>query len=269
MIRSELYKIFHTKRSCILIFILLILPFYDLCLNIYRCFQDFWSSPEYYNYVLSPDYILHPSQAGFLSASSEGHVSQIIYFWLFPIYVLVIYADSIIREKHTNYANPLIGKNGAGKYFQTKFVVAFCLFFLISFISFTVNYIVASCVFREGISFRGLELYTKGFLGLTIQYPVITYCLYILSASFVSGCCGCFGVAVCILFSDYKYAYPICFFAWMLLFMIPNFSDLSALIQPFTESRPGNIRDAFVFLLLIIGGSVGAVRLLRYKRDVL
>lgn len=78
----------------------------------------------------------------FLSGASRGHLFQIIYLWLLPLYLLFIVADDSCADEKNGYKYVLISKVGRKKYLTEKWTMSFALSFSIMFISLILNVIL-------------------------------------------------------------------------------------------------------------------------------
>lgn len=249
---SEILKILNNRRSLIVIFFLLLLPFLDLFFNWYAVFWDYLTHLSAYKNGLSSQSILHPSKAAFLSGSSLGHATQMLMIWLFPLYFLIAYGDFLCTESKVGYSTIIVAQVGKRRYMKIKFVVSFVFSCLISLLSLVINYLLSCIIFRNGSSFMGLESFSSNphsWLGISITHPYVVYSIYILLYAFITGLYSVFIAAVSFIFRDRKWVYTITFFIWIMLILSPF--SLTYLMQPYIEYGIAYMVKALLVFLTI------------------
>jgi hypothetical protein len=223
------------------IIFLLLIPLIDLLMN--------WNG----NTMISKEYVLHPSMASFLSGHSMGHITQMLYIWMLPLYLLITYCDYYIQEKKVGYNIMLLSRISKRDLIKSKMIISFFVPFLISFISVSLNFVLANIIFKGGVYFSGLERFVArgiNILHISIQHPIITYIIYILVFSLITGGCGIICTGICLLFPKYKVTYPIVFFIWIIQIAMPY--SLTYAMQPFIEYGLDYIIPALLIFLIIV-----------------
>lgn len=249
--RSELFKVIKSKKSIFFITLMLLIPFIDLISNMLTVYKDYWMHKDAYGGVLSSSMVLHPAMGSFLAGGSQGHIAQMLLIWILPIYLMIIYSDSYIREVQYGYNNIIFSKSNRVTLIKEKFRLSFRIPFFISFISLTINFILAQIIFFGGTDFKGMII-GSGFEGVCLSHPNIAYLLYIIVYSVISGGCGvlCSGISYLIPYD--KIAYPVVFFIWIVQIISPY--SLTYAIQPFIEYGPEYFVPALVtFIIIVIG----------------
>ena len=245
MIKSELNRIFKSRKSIITLFIIAIMPIIDFFMHIYGEILVYGG----YN----PTFIFHPVYSSFLSGSSIGSFTQILFFWLLPLYFLIIYSDSASIDLKNKYSIPLITRIGKQEYYKTKFKIAFLFPFISVFAILTLNLLLNILIFHSGTSFAGLEGYYNTFdnwssFGFT--HPYIYYLIYIITNSFICAGCSIMGLCCSILFKNLYIAYPATFFIWFIQIIIPF--GIGNTIQPYTEyGFTYFVSGLFIFILIL------------------
>ena len=185
MVKSEISKILHSKRSLCFIFLLIIIPVID-----------FWMQLKDIRFASGYDeYLKHPAMAGFLSASTSGHLPQMLFFWMFPLFTIIIYSNFIIQEKKCGLTSSLVVRIGQRKYYKFKMILSFCVFSTVVFVSLLLNFFMVLVVFHHGQSFEGLEqllndkMFTGSFLGWEIKHAYLNYIIFTITTSVICGLC--------------------------------------------------------------------------------
>lgn len=252
MFKSELYKVFKSKKSMVFLLFIFSIPLLDLIIAYKQNFEEYFKYPEFYPNGPSKNYIMHPSIAAFLSGSTFGHIGQMLLIWILPIYLLIIYSDSYIQEKKLGYNNIIFARSSRKKVLKSRFFISFALPFLISLCSMSLNFIMTNILFYGGKSYMGLDVPAKSgalgsFFTFSINYSTLTYCFYIIVYSFIAGCVGAYCLGLSYLFSSYKTTYPLAVFVWAILIIMP--CSIIGPIQPFTEIP---LTKAIIALIILV-----------------
>lgn len=228
MIYSELYRITKSYKGKAIILLILTMQIVDILINFLGNVYDYTNIPS--------SELYHPAYAAFLSSSSQGHICQILLFWILPLYFLIAYSDSAVTDYNTKYSNCVISRIGSRKYYFSKISTAFIFPFFITFISLVINFIICFLIFRNGQSFANLESYVNNLsylFKICIQHPYISYFIYICIFSLISGFTGILGVCVSSITRNYFITYPLIFFLWLL--QIASKYSITYTFQPFIE----------------------------------
>lgn len=254
LIKSEIYRILKSRRGMSFVILMFIIPFIDLILNAFRVFYDYITNPGVYRSGLSHSSILHPTYAAFLTGSSEGHIPQMLLIWILPLYLMIIYSDSYIQERKAGYNNILFSKVTREKLVSSRFAVSFLMPFIISFVSLTINFVLSNIIFHGGTDMMGAE-YTlasdlKPFLLFCYEHPNLIYCVYIFVYSIIAGGCGIMCTGLSFIAPNYKLAYPLAFFLWLVQTM--SHYSLTYAMQPFIEYGPEYFIPALIIFFVIV-----------------
>lgn len=237
-LKSELYKIIKSKRSMFFILLIFVLPCIDLIINIYYQYGDFWMNKEAYGGELLKGEIVAPSIASFLTGSNQGHIMQMLFAWILPMYIMLIYGQFYIEERKCGYNSIIFTKMNRVKIIKTKFLTAFLVPFTISLISLFFNFICAQLFFHGGENFNGLESLAdvSKFSMFVFSHPNFAYVGYIIVFAMITGAYGVVCTGISFLFPDYKIAYAVTFIVWIVQ-IIYHYS-LTYAMQPFIEYGP-------------------------------
>jgi hypothetical protein len=218
--RSQFRKIFRDKLSRIVILAIIFIP----CIEIIQ--------------LLSSDYYdgFYLANAFYLSASTIGHVTQIILLWFLPLYLLVICSDDPIQDKKTGVRDIWITKLGKKKYFFVKIKTSFTVSFSVIFLSLALNFLINS-LFFDMAGFTSASIYDgvpgETLLRKQVENPYLSIFLFSLVTSFFAGLLGVAGTCISMLTYDKKITYPLTFAFWFIL--IANEESVMFLFQPFAE----------------------------------
>lgn len=255
MLSKELNDVIKSTKAKIIFFIIFLIPIIDLLLNVHMVYSDFWLHPEAYPHGIPMNMVYHPSKAAFLSGSSIGHMPQMLFIWLLPLFLLLIYDDSYIKECRLGYNNIMSTRINNKKIFQTKIITGFIVGFLVVFVSLVCNFLLACICFKGGKSFSGLEILaglpdTHLILNMSLQHPIISYSIYIMAFSIIAGLYSAGCVSVSFIVKDYKLLYGICVVVWFLQILSPF--SITYAMQPFIEYGLNKIIPAMIILLGVI-----------------
>ena len=261
-LKSEIFKIWKSKKSKIFLGLILLIPFLDLISGFWMEYGDYLLHREAYKNGLSKSSIRVPALGAFLSGYSEGHIAQMLLIWILPIYLMLIYCDSPIQEKKLGYSSILVSKEKRKKIVSTKFLTSFLFAFVSMGVSLSINFLLANILFVGGTDFFGLEVGVKAgvfhsFMTFSIQHPVSVYMGYIFMVSLIAGGYSVFCTAVSMICPNHKLAYAIVFFVWIIQ-IISKYS-LTYAMQPFIEYGPSCFIPAIlIFLCIVLAGMVGS-----------
>lgn len=233
MIRSELCRIFKSTKGKIGIALIMGIPFLDFILHVY---EDVIAFGDYDKLRFGLHRFCHPVYASFLCGSSMGKFLQIGFFWMLPLYFLLLYSDSYITDKKYGYDVCLISRIGKREYFKNKFKLAFLLPFLVVIVSFALNLLCNIIAFHGGQNFRGYEQFYETMDSWFIwgyKNPYIYYLIYMVIDAFLCALSGLLGMSCSILFKNHYTAYPVAFFTWLTQIILPFGAGRS--VQPYTE----------------------------------
>lgn len=234
-LKSELYKIFKSKKSVVFIVLMLLIPIGEMVINVLDIFGDYWQYPQYYPDGITAEMIPLPALKSFLAGGSTGHIAQMLLIWILPIYLMMIYSDSYAYEVSCGYNNIVFCKEERRIIIRDKFIVSFLLPFTISVVSLLINFLLAHIFFYGGKDTLGLaQIFdSTSFPGMCLKHSNITYLVYIFIYSMLAGGCGIICTSVCYLIPNIKIAYPVAFFIWFVQILLP--CSLVYVMQPFIE----------------------------------
>ena len=269
MLKKELMDTAKSKKTWMAAVALFLLPMADLVRKILYTYAPYWQYSEMYPDGLQPSNILHPSYAGFLAGGIPTHAFQQLWFWIIPIWCLLLYGDSCVREYRCGYDILLDTRASKRKVFWTKNLAGFIVGFSIAFVSVLVNYLLCVIIFHGGTSFSGMEQmvgseYVSAMFNFSLTHPILTYCLYMLSFSVICGLACCMSVSICMLLRSYKLAYCVAFIIWYPQISMSSRGTIIEAIQPYSPADISFlIHGVTVFLI-----SVAVIVVLGYIRKV-
>ena len=265
MFKSEIYKIIKNKRSKFFIILVILIPIFDIVIHFFEAYMEYFTNLQGYPNGFPKHYIYEPNFATFLPGNSIGHIPQMLLLWILPIYVLLIYSDSYVREKQSGYNSIIFSKYSRKEIIRTKLLVSFVVFFTIVFIGLFINFILAQIVFKGG-TWNPIEHLTdmNSVFELSKKWPLITNIVYIIMVSLIAGGCGILCTSLSFLIPNYKVLYPVAFLLWV--FQIASKYSLMYVVQPFIEYGVDYIIPALITynLCIIIVTIVAYIKKVKY-----
>lgn len=245
MIQQEKMKVSLSKiRRGIIIFLILI-PFVDIFCVYYAPLHEFFKYIKSYHYQIPWNFFSHPVLGSFLSASSVGHLTQALFFWLLPITLLLLFSDYSILEKKCGMMDVYITKIGRKSYIKNKLLYSFLLPMKVCGLSLLINFIVVNIVMHKAYDLHGMEQHLDAWAGTYYEWQLhhmyLSYLQHFVQAIILVGLCGLMCQSVSLLVKDKKLVYVICFIVWILQFAFDP--GLSEVFQPFTEY---SLKDMFL-----------------------
>ncbi len=224
MIKHELIKTFHSKRSIIIFIILMVISIAD---NIVGILQ---TGPDGYCYNI------HPAFVSLLSGQA-GLICYALYIWIMPITLMLLYCDRSVNEKRIGITSMYLTKIGRKKFFRSKILMSFLLPFIYCAVPLITNLIIYIIFLHDGTSFFGLEKMKINEIGSfffnSIHNPYITWIVYLFLAMFMFGLLGIMCQSVSLITNDNKTSYIVNFAIWITFFCSDY--NMTMIIQPYTE----------------------------------
>lgn len=249
-IKSELYKILNSKKSIFFIIWMMLIPLFDL-LYIYKAYEIYAGR--------------NPALTGFLATGSFQSRGLLILFM--PIYLMLIYSDTYISEVRYGYNNIVFTKLSRKTIIKQRFIVSFALPFIISLVSLVLNFVIVHIIFRGGTGMDCLyfECNSDYFLSLCYSNPNITYILYMIVYCLISGGCGIICTGISFITANYKIAYPVVFFIWIIQIISPY--SIAFAMLPFSECGLDDIIPPLVIFVIIVAAVATVSYTVKVKYD--
>lgn len=277
MFRSEIQKILRSNK----IYIVLVFFVFIMSLDLFLVWKidvlaDYFKHPEAYDYIRPTGAdISHPAVAGFLSASSKGHIAQMLIKWLLPIFLLWAYSDSYINEKKYSYNILVLGRSSRKKTIINQILVAFISAFTTMLIALSINFIMSIILFHGGYFFHGMdspEMYNGLYWmdQFEFSHAYIAYLIHMLLFCVFAGICNILCLSISNIFHKYAIVYPVCFFLWVVVW-VTGF-DISVLFQPLTGELKLYLPKAALAVAYLFGVTIISMIVfirLRLKTDEL
>jgi len=248
MYKSHLKRIIYNPLKVLVIGMMIVFPSLEVFQLIYQL-KDFELTRTIYKLF-------------FLSGASRGHLFQIIYLWILPLYLLFVVSDDCCTDEKNGYKYILLSKLGRKKYLTEKWKISFILSFSIMFISLILNMILVYIFFASRCS----DIYlSQEMMGTTdvlknifINYPLLSYFVYIFIASLITGLLGMLGAVISTIYRNRKYVYAITLLVW-LVFIVKN-DSIMLIFQPYIEFPLDMLVRIFgTFLIVCIIFLIGAM----------
>lgn len=259
LLSREIKSVLKNKRTYIVFTILTIITLYDLWININNNLLLSIGTGGKIDWTT----VIYPYYAAFLSSSSEGHVGTMLYSHLFPIYALIVIADSCVTEYKTGIYNALSVRGGKKAIFFNKLLATFIVLFVMTLITFIINYVCALVVFHDG-TLSYLFIAENHILGQIVALnPDLAYVVYMFVnaaiLSLVGVMCVCFGYII----KDLKVVYAVSLITWLIFIALPW--SITYVTQPYIEQGLEWIIPSLSIFLI----TVGILIWIAYKKRVL
>ena len=192
---------------------------------------------------------IYPFLATFLPGTITNWGQRLL-FWYLPLYLLLLVAEDCIEDVKTGYKNILVTKWGKRRYVTHNFIKGFLISFMVLFSSLVLNLLMAEIAFHGGyvLGASGMEVEKIPAMQAAYQSPMLTNCVYILMACFLSGMVGLGAVSISMMLPNRFLAYPIVYFIWYIPSTFKR--PIILAIQPFTEFW---MSDALPAILFVVG----------------
>lgn len=259
MVKSELNRIIRSKKGISALIVIFAFPFLDFLQHIYF---DIIAFGDFGSYHLN-----HPVYMAFLSGSCTGHITQILFFWILPIYFMLLYSDSYTDDLRLGYWNCLTVRVGINEYYKTKFKIAALLPAALILGSLMINLLMCITLFHNGSMFGGLEDFYEtmdSWFVFGFNHPYIYYQSYVLSACLICSLSSVLGLCCSIIFKNHFEAYPVAFTVWFVLILIPH--GISNTVQPYTEYGIKYCLSGLGILIGVVTAFSAAVYFMRIKK---
>lgn len=260
MVQSELVRTLKSRKGIAAMVLIFALPLIDFIQHIYFDIIQFGDFEAYH--------LNHPVYTAFLSGSSMGHFTQIVLFWILPLYFLMLYSDSCIEDEKIGYLKCLTSRVGRKEYYKTKFKIAVILPATLMFASLTINLILCVIFFHGGSMFGGLEDFYQTMDGWFIfghDYPYVYYLFYVCTSCLLCSLSSVLGLCCSLIFKNHFKAYPAAFIIWFLLILVPY--GISNTAQPYTEYGIKYCFSGLGILALVVFSLVAIAYFMRIKKD--
>ncbi len=231
----EFYKTFKDKKRYIVMLLIVLIPMFDLALNIYSEYAPYLQNPECYPGGLFPSEIYSPAFASFLTSANSGHIGQMLLIWLMPIYIFLLYVDGYLQEKAYHYSTIYFSKKNRRSVYRNKIFTAFSLAAGINLVSLLLNHIFANVAFNGGTNMKSMYvgMAGEGFLDWCLANLEAGYFIYLLSYCLLVGLYAVFCMNLAFIFNDRKIVYAIGIIMWLVMIMNPY--SITYAMQPFIE----------------------------------
>lgn len=249
-------RILCDKMKLAFIILLLVIPLGDIGQMLY----DLYQNPD----AQMPD----PRYVAFSALYTVGtnHILHKIMFWFLPIYLLMITGEDSLEDCDTGYRNILQSRMSKKQYVWGKARNAFCLSFLILFVSLMLNYGLLQLIFHQGkYIWLTPDIYPEDENRMyTIGYgcPVVVNLANIMMTSILGGCISTVGTCLAMYLRDRKIVYGVTFMLWFIFVLIDD--GLMSVLHPFTNMT----LERLVTAVLLITCGYAAIALIPLAAEV-
>lgn len=231
-------RIIHNKLKLGVLIFALLLPLVETVQIIIDVF--YWGVPKY-----NPNYVT------FL-AGYRGRLAYNIYFWILPVYFLIIASEDAVQDQKTGYRLMMIEREGKKKYVIDKLLGSFLISFMIMMIGILINFIFLHIILNGGkeVIFDTTGTTPAWFFQLCLDHPVMANFLYGIEASLMAGIVGALGTSLSITFRNRKVIYAFALLLWTIMINLRRYNILRA-IQPFELDYLSIVLKSFAFFVLV------------------
>ncbi len=228
MIKSEFLKIFKSKKAWIVFIILIIIAVADSFFAIYV-----ESNPKNYNEYVG---INNPAYMSLISGSHTYTLIQIFHY-LMPIFLMLAYCDTYVKERKCGVALMQCTKQGRRKYFLNKTAVAFLFPFILVGIPNLINIFINTIFLHGGTNFAGMQTWPREDMGevifFSINHPYTTYFIFLLMNLIVYGLLSVMCQSLCFIFKDNRIVYLLSLTIWVGIYFSSRDFAIGYILQPF------------------------------------
>lgn len=250
MLKSELNRYVHDRRTRIFAILIIAIPILDFIQVLFS--QDFIAFGD-------PKYRFNPIVASFLSGSQAEHYGQIIFVWFMPILLLGLCADRVIRDHKEQYDVTQIMRLGKKRYYLVGLMVNGIFAFVITGIGLVLNYLLALLVFHGGKDFLTDDLENTNMLTseLSWQYDhtVLTMLIVTIMTDLLATAFSLVCYVLSLMFVNYYVVYTVAFVIWFAQ-IISKYST-TYLMQPLIEYGLKYQVPSAVIFVAISGAIIG------------
>lgn len=211
-----------------------------------------------------------PWVANFLTSTSEGHIPQMILWFLLPLFTLTLVSDIGIEGKCTNLFQAKLIRNKNIILKEALFVFGFTM--LVFIIIFLYNTVLTEIIFAGGtFDFDKMEVIgnggLQGFLNPGWQYDNIylTLGIYMLLSSLFASITALVSYFLGFILNKRSELYIVSFVIYFLLNIILT---LTRIVQPFTELPIAIMGKSLISYIIISVLIIIISYVLTMKRDV-
>ena len=237
MLISHLNRLFKNRWKRVLLLVLILMPTFDLIINY-----------NYYSLNNTKPYLI-----AFVCCAGCPHLMQELYYWIMPVYFMLLIGDDVLEDITTGYKEILVNKVGKKKYCIEKLGSSFLVSFFIMLIGLLINLLFVSILFHNGSYEPSGGDYCGGILEVLYDsHPYLAILGFSIILSLFAGMSGALGAACGLFYRERKLAYAAAFFVWYLL--VNRRESIVLVFQPFDEYP-------FSIISRIFGYSMGALLL--------
>jgi len=225
----NLQRLLGDKRKILIILFLLLLPSIEVIQYIYEKNAFGVELP-------------YPLYATFLSCYARGHIFHSIYFWILPIYILILTIETCVEDYTTGNKNIIMSRIGKEKYSVMRICEGFLVPFFIVLLGLLLNMVFVMIVCRGGTAtiygnhplfFNKDTMPDTLLFKISYEHPMITNIIYALFTALYAGIIGISATVMSFVIYDRRVIYGINFVVWFIQIMFKN--SILLLFQPFIE----------------------------------
>ena len=243
--KSFFLRIIHDKVKLLFVIVIVALPViqvvqvWTVCNKIGLGFY----SPPYATFVALPG-VAH-------------HILNRVFTWFMPLYMVLIFADTVIEDSQTRLSNSEIARTGKKSYIRTKVLGTFTMAFILIAFSMLLNLMLCYIVFSGG-KFIGMDPgdSPENFLyNISHAHPLLANIAFDLVKAFMCALIATVGASIALIAPNRKIVYSLTLIIWFIPIMLNK--SLVLIFKPFSEYDfqyllPIFFSVTFAFVLIII-----------------
>ncbi|MDC7301159.1 hypothetical protein [Agathobacter ruminis] len=253
----EIEKTRRDWKKVLILLVLILIPLLDAGILYFDVYSDYWFYPEDYPNGPSHMHRFIPTVAAFLSGNSHGHLMQMIFIFLMPIYIMIMNADSYLQEKSCGYLSTCYTRISRKTYLMNKWKSAFSISTGVTLVAILLNLVVCYVLFWGG-TWTG---------GGNEEDALYIYLIYVISFCLIVGLYGVYCSCLCMITGNRMIAYALAVLPWLGMIHSP-WSIVNAM-QPYTEYGYEYFVIAWLQILILCGLTILFTKLVWEKRDEL
>ena len=221
--KSFFLRIIHDKIKLFFVIIILLLPVIQVVQVWTACYKI---GLGFY----SPPYATFTSLLGV-----AHHILNKVLIWFMPLYMSLIFADTVIEDSETHLSNSEIVRRGKKIYIRTKVAGTFIMAFALILVSMLLNLVLCYIVFHNG-KFIGMDVgdSPENFLyNVSHAHPLLANIVFDIVTAFMCALIAAVGTSIALIAPNRKMVYSMTLIVWLIPMVLKR--SLVFVFQPFSE----------------------------------
>ena len=236
--KSFFLRIIHDKIKLFFVIFILFLPMAQVAQVWTACYKI---GLGFY----SPPYATFSSLPGV-----AHHILNRVFIWFMPLYMTLIFADTVIEDSETHLSNSEIVRVGKKNYIRTKIMGTFVIAFFFILVSMLLNLMLFYIVFHGG-TFTGMESieFPENLLyNISTAHPLLANIGFDIVTAFICALIAAVGTGIALIAPNRKMVYSMTLIVWLVPVLLKR--PIVLVFQPFSEYGFPDLIPIFVSVTL-------------------